>query len=959
MTITRRLGAPFGRCIDTSTPLRFTFDGAVVEGVAGDTLASALVAAGHWTLSRSFKYHRPRGPMSFDGLEANTLVTLDGEPSVFADRVALRQGMQVRSQNVYGTLRYDAGRTLELISRFLPPGFYYRAFYRPRISWRLWEKVIRRMAGLGALDPEAGAIRPEKAYLHADVAVVGGGPAGLSAALAAADRGAEVVLVDEGPALGGSLLFRRVEPDRARTDALLRDLVDRVRAHRGIRIYERTVASGFFADQWMALLTEAGLVKLRARATIVAGGTVDQVHPFRGNDRPGVVFGRGAERLLGLYGVVPGRVAVIATASDAGYGLALDLADAGVAVGLIADRRGSVPETDLVAAVRARNLTVATNARPVATSAGKGGRLRQVTIDASGATFRVDADLLAVSLGIQPAASLLCQAGATLRLDPDAGWMMLSDLPPGVFAAGSVRGLAALDDRTEDGRRAGFNAARYAGFGDGGLAQAPTASPRNPALPRESGAALSSEAFIDFDEDLTPGDLRETVSLGYDHMELVKRFSTVGMGPSQGRHSSMEAARLVRDLRGETGPASPTTQRPPYRPEKFAVLAGPHHTPVRLTPMHDRHLEAGATMMNAGAWKRPAYYGPAGDRTAIQREVMAVRRHLGLIDVSTLGGFDIRGTDATEFLQRLYTGGFKTQRTGMGRYVLATDQTGAIIDDGIAAKLSDHHFYVTASTGATERMHRHFLWWNTQWRLDVDITNVTAAYGAMNLAGRWSRAVLQTLTDNIDLSANAFPYMGVREGHIAGIPARVLRAGFVGELGFEIHCPSGEAEALWDAILHAGRDHGIMPFGVEAQRLLRLEKGHIIIGQDTDGLTTPYEAAMGWAVADRKPFFVGQRAMRIRSAAPIKAILAGFRLDDGASCPEECTLVIRDGVIVGRVTSAALSPSVGRVIGLAYVAPDQAEIGARFDIRLSNGVEVTAETVSVPFYDPGNDRQKG
>ncbi len=403
-----------------------------------------------------------------------------------------------------------------------------------------------------------------------------------------------------------------------------------------------------------------------------------------------------------------------------------------------------------------------------------------------------------------------------------------------------------------------------------------------------------------------------------------------------------------------------TTFRPPLVPEKFGQLAGRAFEPVRHTAMHGRHVELGAQMMPAGLWMRPAYYGPKSESAQrIAEEVHAVRNSVGLIDVSTLGGLDIRGPDAAQFIDRMYTWAYEKQPVGRARYVLMADQTGVIIDDGVACRLHDRHFYVTATTGAVDQVYRAMSWFNAQWKLDCDIANVTAAYAGINLAGPKAREVAQRLATDIDFSKEAFPYMAVRTGHLAGVPVRILRVGFVGELGYEIHCPASMGEALWDAIMEAGKPDGIKPFGVEAQRILRLEKGHIIVGQDTDGLTHPAEAGMEWALAKKKPFYVGKRAIDMQIAKGVARKLVGFTLTNtSAAAPKECHLIIRDGSIVGRVTSAVRSPSLAKVVGLAYVPADLAAPGSRFDIRVDGGVMVEAEVIATPFYDPENARQE-
>ena len=574
-------------------------------------------------------------------------------------------------------------------------------------------------------------------------------------------------------------------------------------------------------------------------------------------------------------------------------------------------------------------------------------------------------DLVAVSGGYAPAGALLHHAGASFAHDDERAMFTLRALPPHVFAAGAVAGAFGLDAAIADGRRAGRRAAQ-----DAGCTGAPVPEPDD--TPGELPAARSTidwpifphpqgKEFVDFDEDVQVRDIEDAIAEGYDHIELLKRFTTNGMGPSQGRHSSLNAIRLLARATGRSvGETGATTVRQPILPVTMGHLAGRSFEPVRYTPMHHRHLEAGAKMMPAGLWLRPEYYGERSRReTLIQQETLNVRENVGVIDVSTLGGLDVRGPDAAEFMNRMYTFAYLKQPVGRSRYVLMTDMAGVVVDDGVACRLHQDHFYVTATTSGVDAVYREMLLYNAQWRLDVDVTNVTAALAGVNIAGPRCRDVLEPLSEGVDLSPDAFPYMGVREARVAGIPALMLRVGFVGELGYELHVPASQGEALWDALFAAGKDAGIRPFGVEAQRLLRLEKGHIIIGQDTDGLTTPHEADMAWAIARKKPFHVGMRSVRIQADKGLSRKLVGFEIADrSAGQPKECHLVIRDDEILGRVTSVAYSPNLKKVIGLAYVAPDQAEPGTAIHIRSDGGRMVEARVVKLPFFDPDGTRQE-
>ena len=965
-----RLPPQSGEWIDRSEEISFSFEGLTFTGFGGDVIASALAANGIRMLSRSFKYRRPRGILTMAGQDANTLVQLPGEPNVLADRHPIAPGLEVMGQNYTGSLKFDRGAYIERFARFLPVGFYYKTFYKPRGAWKFWEPIVRARAGLGKIDESAPHGYYDKAYDFCDVAVVGGGPAGMSAALAAAEAGAEVLLFEEHVRLGGSGTYARFAADDGDNRKRIADLIAAVEGEANIRVMTDATCNGLFVDNWLPVLKDKRLYKVRAGRVVLATGSIEQPAIFRNNDLLGVMQGSAAQRLIRQYAVKPGARALVLTANGDGYGVALDLLDAGIEVAAVADLRQDLPPCARADAVRDHGVPIHAGhtvweALPDKHTRGVvAAHLAPVTGQgtcAPNGTF-ADCDLLVMSPGYTPTGQLLSHAGGKLRYDGETDMFSIAECPAGLSAAGSVNGAYALDATFAEGRHAGWAAAKELGLAVGG--EPPLANDRGghgvthpwPIFPHPKG-----KDFVDFDEDLQVHDILDAIDEGYDHIELLKRFSTVGMGPSQGRHSSLATVRLAAHAKGEdVAEVGMTTSRPPFTAEKIGLLAGRGFEPERRTAMHHRHVEMGAQMMLAGLWYRPAYYGPASDRDRLTREeAVNVRDNVGIIDVSTLGGLDIRGPDAAEFLNRMYTFAYLKQPVGRSRYVLMCDDTGAIVDDGVACRFGDEHFYVTATTGGVDGVYQKMLWWNAQWRLDIDITNVTAALAGVNIAGPRSRDVLRRLCDDVDLSADAFPYMGIREGTVAGIPARLLRVGFVGELGYEIHVPASQGEALWDALLDAGAPEGIRPFGVETQRLLRLEKGHIIIGQDTDGLTHPHEAHMSWAIARKKPFFVGGRAIDIQMKRPLTRQLVGFVLPDPwAPVPEECHLTVRDGAITGRVTSAAYSPALDRIVGLAYVAPDQAENGTRFDIKIAGGALIQGDVVPLPFYDPDNTRQE-
>ena len=965
-----RLPAPHGLFLNRNATVDFSFDGKRYMGYEGDTITSALYANGVKTISRSFKYHRPRATLSAAGHDANGLVQVGNEPNVNADVAAVTAGMDVTPQNVLGSLDNDRAQMLDKMGKFMPVGFYYKAFYKPKGTWKYWEKLIRRMAGLGKVNLDTPHGYYDKQYLFADVCVVGAGPAGLSAALEAAQAhpDVEVVLVEENAHLGGALTYARFDAEGKAAAHHRDELVTAVEAQSNIRVLTDAICNGWYTDNFLPIMQGNRLYKLRAKSVVVATGSYEQPMVFRNNDLPGVMYSSAAQRLIGRWGVKPGDRAVIATANNEGYATALDLLDAGVEVACIADLNDRRNDSELANAVADHGIPIIGGATVYEAEAKphlngiEAARIARITGRGQVADRHdlFDCDTIISAIGWQPAANLIWHAGGKTPYNDETSMFEVSELPANMHAAGSVASCYQLGTVMDEGRAAGWAAVQDAGFTTGA----------RPTVRNDKGEMGQNHAwpifehpkgkdFVDFDEDLQVHDLNNAVAEGYAHIELMKRFSTCGMGPSQGRHSWLNAIRLNAEANGvSVNEAGMTTQRPPYTGEKIGVLAGRSFEPARLTAMHHRHEEAGARMMLAGLWYRPEVYNAGSDRqAAIRAEAKNVRENVAMIDVSTLGGLEIRGPDAAEMLERMYTWAYKKQQIGRARYLLMTDMTGVITDDGVACRFDDNHFYVTATTSGVDGVYKEMLFWNAQWRLKVDVTNVTGAFCGINIAGPKSREVLQKLTDE-DLSAEAFPYMGVRQTVVAGIPVRLLRVGFVGELGYEIHAPAHSGEALWDALTLAGGEHGIKPFGVECQRLLRLEKGHIIVSQDTDGLTNPLEADMEWVLAKKRPFYVGKRSIDIQRDHLARK-LVGFEIPDHAApLPKECHLVIQDGDIAGRVTSCSWSPSLDKPIGLAYVPLDKAEPGSDFQVRVEGGRMVDCKVVPIPFFDPDNKRQE-
>lgn len=953
--------------IDRSQRINFSFEGNCIWGYAGDTVTSALSAAGQRVLGRSFKYHRPRGMLSFANHDINALMQDGQKLNMRADVTPLEVGMSLGAVNTDGGVMGDRNSVLNFFSPFLPVGFYYKAFQNKRL-FPFWEQIIRNISGLGKVDVSTPHIRTAKRYDFCDVLVTGAGVAGLSAALAAADAGADVVIVDENARAGGSGGYQ-LGGEFSRADQT-NELLNAVAHHDRIRLYTETLAAAYYADHWIPLVDKNRLTKMRAKAVIMANGAYEQPAVFRNNDLPGVMLASAAQRLIYRYAVKPMNRAVVLTANSDGYRAALDLAQQGVEVKAIVDLRQTYTTNPITQALQTRGIPIFAShcvyeAKSNPASDGVSSAVI-CSIDANGkpqAEFKqaIACDGIIMSVGWAPAANLLYQAGTTMRFDDHSQQFVPDRVTPGVFACGRVNGVYEFEQKLLDGRRAGLEAVAFLG-----LAQkveiAVASISESPSHPWAIVEHPAGKNFVDFDEDLQFKDFPNAAQEGFDNIELLKRFTTVGMGPSQGKHSNMNALRILARITNKSpGEVGTTTARPFFHPVPMSHLAGRRFTPERQTPLQSRHAALGAQFMLAGVWRRPEYYTQPGKsrEDCIRSEVEAVRTRVGAIDVSTLGKIELRGADAAEFLERVYTGGYSNLKVGMSRYALMLDEAGVVIDDGVIARLGAEHFYFTTTTSGAATVYRELSRLNTMWRLDCGLVNLTGARSAINLAGPDARDVLAKLTD-LDLSSTAFPYLAVREAQIAGISTLLMRVGFVGEWGYEIHVAAESAPALWDALWDAGAAYSIAPFGVEAQRLLRLEKGHLIVGQDTDGLTTPRQAGLEWAVKLDKPFFIGQRSLQAVAKLRIKQTLVGFMLDPAfwEAPPQECHLIIDGNEIAGRVTSIAFSPTLKRYIGLAYVKPELAVVSNNISIRLSDRSIVTATVSPTPFYDPDNARQK-
>lgn len=955
-----------GEVIERGALFSFSFNGKSYTAHPGDTIASALAAAGVRVFSRSFKYHRPRGLMCCAGHCPNCLVQVGEEPNVRACTRSVEAEMEVQAQNVWPSLKRDVMSMTALVDRFLPVGFYYKAFIRPQFLWPLTERLLRTAAGLGKVSRKTQSGSYDKEYLSADVAVVGGGPAGMSAAIAAAEQGARVHLFDENTWLGGHLRYAAGAGHTASVESL-KELEATLAGHQEkVRILKNTGVLSIYEDNWLSAVQGKRLYKIRAKSVVFATGAYEQPLVFDNNDLPGVMLGSAVRRLLGLYSVAPGQKAVVVTANDDGWAVASDLQSAALDVVAVADLRAAGPEA-IVEQVREagaevfwRHTIAAAGGADSVNSAilaplADGGR-----VDRSAAKS-LDCDLIAISVGWAPANGLVYQAGGELAYDEIRAEFLPAALPAGIFTAGRVNGAAHVENQLREGRLAGHQAAAYLGFGAVPSSEESQATreasagevPATSTLVRVPG---NKKRFLCFCEDVTDEDLETSIAEGYNSIELLKRYSTISMGPCQGKMCSQNAIHLcARANEWTIEQTGTTTARPPMKPVKLGALAGQHMEPVQVTAVHDWHLRRGAKMMVAGLWLRPEHYGDP------EAEVMAVRERVGLIDISTLGKLRLTGRGVPDLLDRLYVNKWQKLPLGRVRYGLMCNDEGIVMDDGVTAHTDDLDWYTTTTSSGATAIYEWMQWWlQSGWGEGVHLANVTEVYAAFNLAGPRSRDLLQKLTEQ-DVGGEAFPYMSVRDASLDGVPCRLMRIGFTGELSYEIHCPAGYGLRLWESLMAAGAEYEIAPFGVEAQRVLRLEKAHVIVGHDTDALSDPISADMAWAVKLDKQEFLGKRPLTRIAAEGPKQRLVGFKMLRPGSAPDEGLQIVESAAdgrpeIIGWVTSSRYSPTLDEVIGLCWLPAGMAEQeGATFSI-MSEGKLLKAQVHHGPFYDPAGER---
>ena len=992
-----------GSRIDRSKPLTFSFDGRSLSGFAGDTIASAVQASGQRVFGRSYKYHRPRGVIGLGSEEMNALIGVGvgarHEPNLRATQIELFNGMTAVTQNRWPSLNFDIGALNNKLSRFFPGGFYYKTFMWPRSFWKhVYEPVIRYAAGLGKAPEGRDPDTYEHMHIHADVVVVGGGIAGLTAAEAAAAGGVRVLLIDENPVLGGIADLTAGKIGEVSVADYAKAAADRLAVLPNVQILSRTTAVGHFHHNYMMAFERVGdhdpsilangaprhrLWKIRAGHIVLASGALERPIAFANNDRPGITLASAVRGMVERYGVAPGSNGVVFTNNDDAYLTALALKKAGVNVQIVDSR--ARPQGDLVQKTIAEGIEISPssviskvegtlNVKSVKIAAYRKGQGRVIT------EKKVDCDFIAMSGGWNPALHLWCHNGGKIRFDDGLASFRPNTHTDAITAVGAANGTMSVAETLAEAVAAGEGAAKAVN------AKAKAAKIKLPAIeepvrgaleaiwfaPATGGYNEGNKHFIDFQNDVTAADLELAQREGYESVEHTKRYTTFGMATDQGKTSNLNGLGVLSEATGRSIPEiGVTTFRPPYTPYSFGAIAGSLtkelFLPIRRTPIFQWHKDKGAVFEPVGQWRRAYTYPAAGEdkHASITREILAVRNKVGLLDASTLGKIEIKGPDAAEFLDRMYTNMFSTLKVGKCRYGLMMNELGFLSDDGVTVRLADDHFLMHTTSGGADRISAWLEeWLQTEWtQYKVFVTPVTEQWAQFAIAGPRAREVLAKLGPDFDVSNEAFPHMSFKIGRMGGYPVRVFRISFSGEQSYEVATPANLGRGLWDAILAAGEEFGIEAYGTEALHVLRAEKGYIVVGDETDGTTTPIDVGLEGLVSKKKADFIGKRSLeQSYLKGPNRKQLVGLLTEDPNEVLPDGAYAVREVkdkppmAMIGQVTSTYMSPTLGRSIAMALIENGRARMGETISFPLEGGKVVKAKLVSPVFYDQDGGR---
>ncbi|PWE33994.1 sarcosine oxidase subunit alpha family protein [Maritimibacter sp. 55A14] len=986
-----------GRLIDRSTPIEFTFNGKRMRGHAGDTLASALLANGQTLVGRSFKYHRPRGIVASGAEEPNALVNLgEGarfEPNQRTTTTELFDGLKATSQNHWPSLEFDVGVVNAKLARFFPAGFYYKTFIQPRAFWKhVYEPFIRHSAGLGKAPTEKDVDRYEYFYAFVDVLVIGGGVAGLAAARAAARGGARVLVVEQTAHWGGRAVVDGDVIDGKPAGDWVAGTVAELEAMDNVTLRPRMMGTGVYDHGYVTVYERVAdhtpgdgrprhrLWRVRAGQTITATGALERPIAFAGNDVPGVMLASAVRDYVVNWGVSPGDRTVVVTNNDDAYRTAIALKEAGLDVPAVIDARtaatGELPERARALGIRVETghgISKIKGARKVegvavCPQAGEGSVLETIACDA-----------VAMSGGWSPVVHLWSHCGGKLTWDEERA-MFRPDpkrAPTGtdgagfLLAAGAANGALHAAEVLADAHAQGKAAAKALGKTGGRLAaakaEAPEEKPLEPVwtMPQGAPVELKMKMWLDYQNDVKVSDVELAAREGYESVEHTKRYTTLGMATDQGKLSNINGlAVLANSLASPIPQVGTTTFRPPYTPVSIGALAGEARDalfkPTRKTPVDAWHAGNGTYWEPVGDWRRPYCYQRAGEtiENAVHREVRNARTGLGLLDASTLGKIIVKGPDAGRFLDMMYTNMMSSLKPGRCRYGLMCNENGFLMDDGVVARLDEDTFLCHTTTGGSDTVHGHMEeWLQTEWwDWKVYTANVTEQWAQIAVVGPRARDVLEKL-GGMDVSEEALPFMSWATGELGGLPARIFRISFSGELSYEVSVPAGHGRELWDMLLAAGKEYNAMPYGTEALHVMRAEVGFIMIGDETDGTVTPQDLNLHWAVSKKKDDFIGKRAQeRSDLTRADRWTLVGLEtedpqrvLPDGAYAADGRVLPTGIKRTTGRVTSTYFSPTLGRSIAMGLVERGAERMGETLNFTTTGGDTIKAKIVEPVF----------
>ena len=958
--------------IDAERVLSFTYRGKTCQGLEGDTVATALYANGIRVFGRSLKYHRPRGLYSLDGECSNSMMEVDGVPNVRAETTLLTSGMTVKPQNVKGSPEFDLMGFMDGLSWAMPAGFYYRVFHKPARLWPTAIKQIRKAAGLGTLSPDFRMKgRFDEIYPAAEVCVIGGGPAGMAAALAAAEKGLRVILLESRPRLGGVFEYRAAAGRNGRPlFESAREFACKVESTSGIRVFTQAPCIGVYSDGQVTAFQHGGpeqsfderYIEIRANSVVVATGCIERPLLFENNERPGVMQTECALRLARTWGILPGSEAVFSIGHDQGLEAAIDLYDLGLKVAVVADTREDGQDPRLLDALAQRRIPVLKGW--VAQKAHGCQQVSKVTLSSTNGHFnrKLPCDLLVASAGLTPVTGPLTLAEAKLAYDSHTGFFLPKTLPAWLYAAGRLLGLGDFEALAASGRLAGFKASQLCGADAAAFIRDCENQLKEFPGPARGSKFVSAphsakKAFICFDEDTTLKNVDQAMDMGFDVPELIKRFTSAGTGPGQGGIPGHNLPLYVSQSGSSPDPQPrPTLTRPPLVPTSIATYAGASHAMVKRTPLHELQVADGGRMETVGDWKRARRFS---DDARCREEIENVRTNVGMLDASTLGKFRLFGPDALKALQRVYVSDMSRMHPGKAKYSAMCNDDGCLTDDGVIVQTDENDYYFTTSTGRAGvtsewiRYHARFDNW------DFSIVNLTDAYGVINIAGPNARAVISKVT-RVSVDNQAFPYMGCREFEVGGVALRALRLGFVGELSYELHVPSSWMPYVWGLLMEAGKEFGIRNFGLEAQNALRLDKAHIIIGSESEQRTTLHDLGLGFLWHRHKPEAktVGDAALRHTEKQPGRLKLVGFKMETASTAAPKDGSPIVDKRIRGYVCTARYSVALKEPVGMALVEDELAAEGSRLAIYEDGcqGQLIYAKVVQKPFYDSQGER---